>query len=67
MDQPLHPEIDALYAAWADAFHREDVDAIFDLLTPDYVLVRTGGPPLSLEQLRPLFTAVLETHREPAA
>jgi uncharacterized protein (TIGR02246 family) len=63
MDQPLDPEIEALYAAWADAFHREDVDAIFDLLTPDYVLVRAGAPALGQEQLRPLFAAVLQAHR----
>jgi len=63
MNQPLDPEIDALYTAWADAIHREDVDAIFDLLTPDYVLIRTGAPPLGREQLRPLFAAVLQTHR----
>lgn len=63
MNQPLNQEIDALYAAWADAIDREDVAAIFDLLTPDYVLVRAGQPPLGQEHLRPLFAAVLHTHR----
>jgi len=30
--------IDALYVAWRDAFRRQDVDAILELLTEDYVL-----------------------------
>jgi ketosteroid isomerase-like protein len=35
---PPHRGIDQLYASWGEAFRRTDVDAIAELLTPDYVL-----------------------------
>jgi len=63
MNQPLNPEIDELYAAWADAMNREDVEAVFDLLTPDYLLLATTGRLLGREQLQPLFAAALQTLR----
>lgn len=51
---PAHnPGIDGLYAAWADAFRRGDVDAVLDLLTPDYVLWAPGAAPVGREALRP--------------
>ncbi|HKV98661.1 MAG TPA: SgcJ/EcaC family oxidoreductase [Vicinamibacterales bacterium] len=50
--------IDALYAAWAEAFRRRDVDAVLRLLTDDYVLLRPGTPPMRAEVIRPaLVTA----------
>lgn len=49
--------VDALYAAWADAFRRKDVDAVLDLLTPDYVLLRPGAPPMTADAIRPGLVA----------
>jgi uncharacterized protein (TIGR02246 family) len=49
--------IDALYAAWADAFRRKDVDAILRLLTPDYILLRPGAPGMTAEAIRPALEA----------
>ena len=49
--------IDALYAAWSDAFCRCDIDAVFALLTPDYVLLTRDAPPISAEALRPRLVA----------
>ena len=49
--------IDALYAAWADAFRRKDVDAIVSLLTPDYVLLRPGAAGMTAEAIRPALEA----------
>ena len=37
------PGIGELYAAWAEAFRRQDLEAILDLLTPDYVLWAPGA------------------------
>ncbi len=53
----IHADIDALYAAWADAFRRKDVDAVIGLLTPDYVLVRSGAPPMTADAIRPALVA----------
>jgi uncharacterized protein (TIGR02246 family) len=47
------PEIDDLYAAWSEAFRRQDVDAVLELMTPDYVLWAPGAPELDAEGLRP--------------
>jgi len=49
--------IDALYAAWADAFRRKDVGAILRLLTPDYILLRPGAPGMTAEAIRPALEA----------
>jgi uncharacterized protein (TIGR02246 family) len=49
--------IDVLYAAWADAFRRKDVDAIMRLLTPDYVLLRPGAPGMTADGIRPALVA----------
>ena len=54
--------IDGLYIAWGDAFHRRDVDAILDLLTPDYVLWAPGRPPVDSATLRPMLEAALATY-----
>jgi uncharacterized protein (TIGR02246 family) len=51
------PQIDALYGAWADAFRRQDVEAILSLLTPDYVLWAPSAPPVDGEGLRPRLLA----------
>jgi uncharacterized protein (TIGR02246 family) len=56
------PDIDALYAAWREAFQRQDLEAIFDLLTPDYVLWAPGAPPMDRDALRPRLAAALETY-----
>jgi len=45
--------IDALYAAWADAFRRRDVDAVLRLVTDDYVLLRPGAPQTTVDAIRP--------------
>jgi uncharacterized protein (TIGR02246 family) len=52
--------IDALYAAWMDAYRRRDVDAVLALLTPDYVLLRPNAPPVAVSALRPLIAAPFE-------
>jgi len=44
--------IDTLYAAWADAFRRRDIDAVLRLLTDDYVLLRPGAPRLAADAIR---------------
>ncbi|MGE5245790.1 MAG: YybH family protein [Betaproteobacteria bacterium] len=54
--------IDALYAAWRDALERRDLEAILDLLTPDYVLWAPGAPPMDRELLRPRLAAALAAY-----
>lgn len=49
--------IDALYAAWADAFRRRDVDAVLRLLTDDYVLLRPGAARLTADAIGPALVA----------
>lgn len=49
--------IDDLYAAWGEAFGRQDVDAIVELMTPDYVMWASGAPQLDAEKLRPRLKA----------
>jgi uncharacterized protein (TIGR02246 family) len=51
------PRIDALYLEWAEAFRRQDVDAIVQLMTPDYVLWASGASELDAEKLRPRLKA----------
>jgi len=55
-------EIDALYSAWSEAFHRGDVAAILSLLTPDYVLWAPGSAPIDAQVLRPQLEAALASH-----
>jgi uncharacterized protein (TIGR02246 family) len=58
----LEPKIDALYAAWGEAFRRQDVDAILELMTPDYVLWAPGAPELDAEGLRPRLRAAFAAY-----
>jgi uncharacterized protein (TIGR02246 family) len=53
MRKNSEPGIDDLYAAWSEAFRRQDVDAVIELMTPDYVLWAPGAPELDAEALRP--------------
>jgi aminoglycoside 6'-N-acetyltransferase I len=54
--------IDALYTAWSEAFCRQDLEAILDLLTPDYVLWAPGAPPMDRDALRPRLAAALTAY-----
>ena len=54
--------IDALYAAWGDAFKRQDVNAILDLLTPDYELLAMGAAPVKRDDLRPRLAATMAAY-----
>jgi ketosteroid isomerase-like protein len=55
-------EIDKLYEAWRDAFRRRDVQAIFDLLTSDYVLWPAGAPSMTRDSLKPRLVAALSAY-----
>ncbi|HSY48789.1 MAG TPA: DUF4440 domain-containing protein [Thermoanaerobaculia bacterium] len=54
--------IDALYAAWRDAFRRQDIDTIIGLLTADYVLFAPGLPPQRTDALRPRLEAAFAAY-----
>jgi len=54
--------IDALYVEWRDAFVRQDINAILELLTPDYVLWTPGAPPMTRQPLAPRLAAAFSTH-----
>jgi len=54
--------IDDLYAAWGEAFRRQDVDAVVELMTPDYALWAPGAPELDAEALRPRLKAAFAAH-----
>ena len=56
------PGIEALYSAWREAIRRSDVDAVMNLLTPDYVLWSPGAPPMSREDLAPRLRAALDAY-----
>jgi ketosteroid isomerase-like protein len=56
------PEIDQLYEAWSEAFQRKNVDAILDLLTPDYVLWPTNALALNRDSLVPRLAATLSAY-----
>ena len=62
MQLPSDPAIDALYAAWRDAIQRQDVDGVFSLLEPDYLLYPPGAPPLTIGALRPRLAAALAAY-----
>ncbi len=55
--------VDDLYAAWRDAFKRGDVEAIVELVTPDYVLWAPGRPPIAgRDSLRQMLAPALSTY-----
>lgn len=54
--------IDALYDAWRDAFARRDVEAVLDLLTPDYLLLAPNLPAMGRGALRPRLVAALDAY-----
>jgi uncharacterized protein (TIGR02246 family) len=54
--------IAALYTAWNEAIRQRDVDAVMNMLTPDYELWAPGAPPMSREDLAPRLRAALETY-----
>jgi uncharacterized protein (TIGR02246 family) len=62
MRRQSEPGIDYLYAAWSDAFRGRDVDAIVNLMTPDYVLCAPGAPELDVEALRPRLKAAFTAY-----
>lgn len=55
-------DIDVLYVEWGDAFAREDINAILELLTPDYVLWTPGAQSTTRESLAPRLAAAFSTH-----
>ncbi len=55
-------EIDKLYEAWSNAFRRQDLQAILDLLTSDYVLWPAGAPPLTRNSFKPRLVAALSRY-----
>jgi uncharacterized protein (TIGR02246 family) len=59
---PSEPRIDDLYAAWAEAFRHQDVEAILSLLTTDYVLFAPGAPPVDRDGLRPRLAAAFSAY-----
>jgi ketosteroid isomerase-like protein len=54
--------IDALYVEWRDAFVRQDINAILELLTPDYVLWTPGAPPMTRQSLASRLAAAFSSH-----
>ncbi|MEP7344442.1 MAG: nuclear transport factor 2 family protein, partial [Gemmatimonadaceae bacterium] len=58
-----HVAIEAMYSSWISAFERADVDAILELLTPDYTLWAPGAPPMAgRDALRPILEAALAVY-----
>ena len=51
-----------LYAAWSEAFQRADVDAVVELMTPDYVLLSPGAAELDAAALRPRLKAAFAVY-----
>jgi uncharacterized protein (TIGR02246 family) len=55
--------IDDLYKAWSDAIRRGDVEAIIELITPDYVLWAPGQAPIvGRDSLREMLAPALSTY-----
>jgi uncharacterized protein (TIGR02246 family) len=55
-----HIEIDALHAAWARAVSEGDVDAIVEMLAPDYELWAPGAEPVrGREAVRAMMAGAL--------
>ena len=50
-----------LYGKWGDAFHRQDIDAVIALLTPDYMLWIPGKPPIGADALRSALAQAFES------
>lgn len=48
--------------AWGDAFHRQDINAVVELMTPDYVLWASGAPQMSAVGLRPRLKAAFAAY-----
>ena len=55
-------EIDKLYEAWGDAFRRQDLQDILNLLTSDYVLWPAGAPSMTRDSLEPRLVATLSAY-----
>lgn len=62
IDQASEHGIESLYAAWYAAFRARDVEAILELLTPDYFLWAPGAPPLGREALRSRLEAAFQAY-----
>jgi ketosteroid isomerase-like protein len=62
MRMQSEPGIDDLYTAWGEAFRLQDVDAIVELMTPDYVLWAPGTAELDPESLRPRLKAAFTAY-----
>jgi uncharacterized protein (TIGR02246 family) len=58
----IDPDIEALYAAWRDAIRRQDIDGVFALLEPDYLLWTPGAAGLTVDSLRPLLAAAFTAY-----
>jgi uncharacterized protein (TIGR02246 family) len=54
--------IEQLYDAWREAMSRGDVDAVLDLLTPDYELWSPSAAPLGRDALRPALVAAFQAY-----
>jgi ketosteroid isomerase-like protein len=54
--------IDDLYVAWSEAFRRQDVDAIVELMAADYELWAPGAAGLNAEDLRPRLKAAFAAY-----
>jgi ketosteroid isomerase-like protein len=54
--------IDELYAAWSAAFRRADINAVVELMTPDYLLWASGALELDAEALRPRLKAAFAAY-----
>jgi ketosteroid isomerase-like protein len=62
MRMQSEPGIDDLYTAWGEAFRLQDVDAIVELMTPDYVLWAPSTAELDPESLRPRLKAAFAAY-----
>lgn len=51
-DHDVARDIDALYAAWRDAFRRRDVEAAMRLLAPGYTIWPAGQAPAGADEVR---------------
>jgi ketosteroid isomerase-like protein len=54
--------IDDLYNSWSEAFRRRDVDAVVELMTPDYALWAPGAAELDAEGLKPRLKAAFAAY-----
>jgi ketosteroid isomerase-like protein len=56
-DGDANAGLNALYAAWAEAFAQRDVSAVMSLLTDDYVLWASGAAPMLRPDIEPRLHA----------